>query len=118
MLRIKRIYEDPSKDDGTRILVDRLWARGVSKEDAKLDEWEKEISPTNETRKLFDHEAAKFEDFEKEYKKELDENKASNDFVKLIKDKLKLGNVTLLYGAKNEEMNNAVVLKEWLDAKL
>ena len=118
MLRIKRIYEDPSKDDGTRILVDRLWARGITKEDAKLDEWEKEIAPTNETRKLFDHEAAKFEDFEKEYKKELDENKASNDFVKLIKDKLKLGNVTLLYGAKNEEMNNAVVLKEWLDAKL
>ncbi len=118
MLIIKRIYEDMSSEDGYRILVDRLWARGESKEEAKLDYWAKEIAPSTKLRKAFNHETDKFEDFEEEYVSELNANEKSKDFLDLIKDKLKIGNVTLLYGAKNEEMNNAVVLKKWVEERL
>lgn len=118
MLQIKRIYEAASNDDGYRILVDRLWARGVSKEEAELDNWFKDIAPSNETRKAFDHEEDKFENFEKKYLNELNKNKETKQFLDLIRDKLKLGNVTLLYAAKDQEMNNAVVLKKWLEEHL
>lgn len=118
MLKIKRIYEEYSKEDGYRVLVDRLWPRGVSKEAAKLDAWEKEIAPKDTTRKRFDHEEEKFDSFEKSYIQELDKNDASGDFLKKIKTKLQSADVTLLYGAKNETSNNAVVLKEWLEKKI
>lgn len=118
MLAIKRIYEEKSNEDGYRILVDGLWPRGVSKEEAKIDYWAKEIAPSTETRKTFDHKPDKFEDFEESYLDELNENKESKELLDLIEDKLKLGNVTLLYAAKNEYMNNAVVLKKWIEEKL
>lgn len=110
-ITIKRIYEDPSKDDGYRILVDRIWPRGVSKEDAKLDDWDQEIAPTAELRKWFNHEDDKFEEFSKKYQKELKDKKEN---LTKIHDKAKGHKVTLLYGAKNEKHNQAVVLQKVL----
>lgn len=118
MLSIKRIYEEPSKDDGYRILVDRLWARGLSKEEAYLDDWLKDIAPTNKARIEFSHEADNFNDFKKEYLKQLNSNDAAEQLLTKLKNELASGNVTLLYAAKNETMNNAVVLKEWLEDNL
>ena len=74
-IKIKRIYEDPSENDGYRILIDRVWPRGVSKEDAKLDDWKKDIAPSNELRKWFDHDPDKFGEFAKRYRKELEDKK-------------------------------------------
>lgn len=113
-IQIKRIYDDPSESDGYRILVDRIWPRGVSKEEAKLDEWNKDLAPSTELRKWFDHDPDKFEDFSKEYKKELEYNK---DELKVLHDIAKSKTVTLLYGAKDVKYNQAVVLKEVLDEK-
>lgn len=113
-IQIKRIYDDPSESDGYRILVDRIWPRGVSKEEAKLDEWNKDLAPSTELRKWFDHDPDKFEDFSKEYKKELEYNK---DELKALHDMAKSKTVTLLYGAKDVKYNQAVVLKEVLDEK-
>lgn len=118
MLKIKRIYEETNNEDGYRVLVDRLWARGVSKEDADIDYWAKEIAPSTENRKSFNHEVDKFKDFEEAYKNELNSNEKSKKFLDLVKSKLKLGNVTLLYAAKNEDINNAVVLKKWIEDHL
>lgn len=118
MLKIKRMYEDASADDGYRILVDRLWARGVSKEEAKLDYWAKEIAPSKELRSEFHHEQETFEDFQKDYLAELNKNDLAKEFAALVKEKLKEGNVTLLYSAKNEALNNAVVLKNWLEKEV
>lgn len=110
-IKIKRIYEDPDSADGYRILIDRLWPRGVSKEDAKLDEWNKELSPSTELRKWFDHIPERFEEFKKRYREELESHKEElNRLYTLAKS----NTVTLLYAAKNEKINNAVVLKEIL----
>ncbi len=113
-IKIKRIYEDPSKSDGTRILVDRIWPRGLSKEDAKLDEWIKEIAPSTALRKWFDHKEERFDEFSEKYKQELETNK------NLIMDILKNAReypITLLYGAKDENHNQAIVLKEFLESQ-
>lgn len=113
-IAIKRIYEDPANNDGYRVLVDRIWPRGVSKEDAKLDEWPKEIAPTDDLRKWFDHDPDKFHEFKKRYKKELKDHQDKLDgLVKKSTEK----KVTLLYGAKDEEHNQAVVLQEVLENK-
>lgn len=111
-IQIKRVYDDPSKSDGYRILVDRIWPRGVSKEDAKLDDWNKDLAPTTKLRKWFDHDSDKFEDFSEKYKKEL-ENKTED--LKKLHDKAKDKKVTLLYGAKDTEHNQAMVLKKVLE---
>lgn len=111
-IQIKRVYDDPSESDGYRILVDRIWPRGVSKEEAKLDEWNKDLAPSTELRKWFDHDPDKFEDFSKEYEKELEYNTAD---LKNLHDKAKNQTVTLLYGAKDTKCNQAVVLKEVID---
>ena len=118
MLRIKRIYEDPEDSDGYRILVDKLWPRGISMERAKLDYWAKELAPTDETRKAFNHEEEKFEVFKTDYLKELEKNREARKFLTRLKEKLASGNVSLLYGAKNERYNQAIVLKEWLENKI
>ncbi|WP_026450376.1 DUF488 domain-containing protein [Aequorivita capsosiphonis] len=110
-IQIKRIYEDATKNDGTRILVDRIWPRGVSKEDAHLDEWMKEIAPSSELRKWFDHKEERFKEFSKKYETEL---KDKPELVKELQDKAEKKRLTLLYGAKNEEYNQAVVLKTFL----
>ncbi|MCG2460277.1 DUF488 domain-containing protein [Flavobacteriaceae bacterium F89] len=111
-IKIKRIYEDPSEDDGFRILVDRIWPRGVSKEDAELDDWKKELAPTDGLRKWFDHDPKKFNDFAQKYAKELEDKKENlSGILRLAKDKT----VTLLYGAKDIEHNQAVVLQNILN---
>lgn len=108
MFTIKRIYEDAAKDDGYRVLVDRLWPRGVSKEDAKLNLWLKEIAPSDELRHHFGHEVEKWAEFVREYKKELTGKKELIAQLKELEKEHKT--VTLLYGAKDTEHNQAVVL--------
>ncbi len=112
ILKIKRIYEQPCEDDGVRIFVDRLWARGMTKERAHLDYWFKEISPSPELRKWFNHEPEKFKVFSEKYKEELQDKKEGVD---RIKDFLKDKNVTLLYAAKSPTINHAIVLKNFID---
>lgn len=111
---IKRVYEKPSKSDGYRILVDRLWPRGLSKEKAAVDLWLKEIAPTTELRKWFNHDEKKWKDFQSKYKTELKENEEA---VKQLKSEIQKHHVTLLFGAKDEEHNEAQVLLDYLDDK-
>lgn len=111
-LQIKRIYEDPSQADGYRVLVDRLWPRGVSKEDAQLDEWLKEIAPSTKLRKWFDHDPDKFDEFSDRYKGELSRKEEVVDRLLNIAEEQR---VTLLYAARDETHNHATVLKEFLD---
>jgi len=106
-IKIKRVYEQPDKKDGKRILVDRLWPRGLTKEKAAVDVWLKEIAPSTVLRKWFGHEPAKWNDFRKKYLAELKENEEP---VLLLKEAMKKGTVTLLYGAKDEDHNEAIVL--------
>ncbi|GMA07514.1 hypothetical protein GCM10025886_06650 [Tetragenococcus halophilus subsp. flandriensis] len=117
-LQIKRAYEDIDPSDGKRVLVDRMWPRGIKKEKLELALWEKEIAPTNDLRKEFGHDPEKFPWFEKEYKKELDNNDKIPEFVEQIAEWLKEDNVTLIYGAKDKKYNQAVVLKDYLQEKV
>jgi uncharacterized protein YeaO (DUF488 family) len=111
--RIKRVYELPDKHDGRRILVDRLWPRGLTKEKASIDLWLKDIAPSTELRKWFDHDPGRWEEFKERY---LDELKGNSEQIQLLKQELDKGIVTLVYGAKDEEHNQAVVIHEnsWL----
>lgn len=112
MIRIKRSYSEPEEIDGYRILVDRLWPRGLTKERAKLDLWFKEIAPTTPLRKWFSHDPEKFSEFSKKYRQELVENEvAVNEAMRLEKEK---GTITLIYGAKSETINHAIVLQNFL----
>ncbi|MGF2384774.1 DUF488 domain-containing protein [Lentilactobacillus otakiensis] len=113
-LKLERIYDKPQDLSGYRVLVDRLWPRGISKVNAKLDQWEKEIAPSKELRTWFSHDPEKFPDFKTKYIDELNANPQTKDFIKLIGDHLKAGDVILLYGAKDRENNQAVVLKQYL----
>ena len=115
-IKIKRVYAGTSEDDGYRILVDRLWPRGISKEKINIDKWAKEITPSTELRKTFKHDPDTMGEFKIRYYFELDNNEHAVDFINLIKDKLNEGNVTLLYAAKNEKYNHAVILKEWIES--
>lgn len=108
-LKIKRVYEPAVPEDGTRILVDRLWPRGLTKEKAAVDLWLKDIAPSTELRKWFAHDPAKWEEFRKRYLKEL---KANKEAVSVLKQELKKGPVTLVYGARDQEHNEAEVLLE------
>ncbi len=117
-LRIKRIYQAKATSDGKRILIDRIWPRGVSKEKAALTLWAKEIAPTNELRQAFGHLPEKFSWFQQEYCKELQHNPFTEVFSAQIAAWLAAGNVTLVYGAKDEVHNHAVVLQEYLTARL
>lgn len=111
-VRLKRVYETPDKKDGKRILVDRLWPRGLTKEKAAVDIWLKEIAPSSELRKWFSHDPKKWKGFQKKYQKELKNNKGQ---VSILKEQIIKGVVTLLYGARDKEHNEALVLKEWLE---
>jgi uncharacterized protein YeaO (DUF488 family) len=111
-LKIKRVYEKPDKNDGRRILVDRLWPRGLTKEKAKVDLWLKDIAPSTELRKWFGHDPKKWRGFRRRYESEL---KRHAEQVALIKSKARQGAVTLLYAARDQEHNEAVVLKELLE---
>jgi uncharacterized protein YeaO (DUF488 family) len=112
LLKVKRVYDDAKESDGLRILVDRLWPRGLSKEKAKVDLWLKEVAPSNELRKWFGHEPAKWAVFKRRYFKELNDK---TEQVESIREKAKEGTVTLVYAAKHTEYNNAVALKEYLE---
>lgn len=111
-IKIKRIYDLPSADDGLRILADRLWPRGITKERAKIDYWYKEIAPSNDLRKWFAHKEDRFKEFSNLYKEELKSQEKTLKEIKLLSTKKP---VTLVYAAKNPQMNNAVVLKDVLD---
>ncbi|MEW6002681.1 MAG: DUF488 domain-containing protein [Nitrospirota bacterium] len=113
MVKIKRVYDPVSSDDGRRILVDRLWPRGIKKDEAKIDEWLKDIAPSDGLRKWFSHDPSKWQEFKNRYKKEL---KEKLDLLGKLKNEAKKGTVTLLFAAKDAEHNNAVVLKEMVEA--
>lgn len=114
-IHIKRIYEEPNSADGFRILIDRLWPRGVKKEDAAIDLWAKEIAPSNDLRQWFNHEPEKWNEFKKRYFGELKDQQES---VNLIIEKSHDSVITLLYGAKDEKHNNAIVLQEYLNKQI
>ena len=111
-IRIKRVYEQPDSSDGVRILVDRLWPRGLTKEKAAVDLWLKEIAPSTELRKWFGHDPDKWKSFRGRYETEIRHN---DDLVKVLKGKAKRRTVTLVYGARDEEHNEALVLKQFLE---
>ncbi|TKC16332.1 DUF488 domain-containing protein [Robertmurraya kyonggiensis] len=117
-IKIKRIYEPSSELDGYRVLVDRLWPRGISKEKSQIDEWAKEIAPSTDLRKQFNHMPDFFDEFTKRYVLELTDNVHKEGFLSQIREQLGQRNVTLLYAAKNESINHAIVLKEWLEFTL
>lgn len=112
-IRIKRVYEEPEEIDGRRILVDRLWARGLSKEKAKVDVWIKEIAPSTELRRWYGHDPHKWTEFKKRYTAELEAN-AEN--VEAILEDVQTGIVTFLYSSKEDQLNNAVALKEYIES--
>lgn len=113
-IRIKRAYEGPSDDDGVRILVDRLWPRGISKERARIALWAKEVAPSNELRRWYGHEPAKWEEFRRRYFAELDAGPAG---LAELKERVRSGVVTFVYSSKEREINNAVALREYLESQ-
>jgi uncharacterized protein YeaO (DUF488 family) len=115
MIRIKRIYEKPAREDGRRVLVDRLWPRGMKKEAAKIDLWMKEVAPSDTLRKSFCHDVGKWPEFQKKYFAEL--QKKAELIADLKKIEKEYGTLTLLFAAKDEEHNQAVVLTAVLKAK-
>ena len=112
---VKRAYEAPEPDDGCRILVDRLWPRGLTKERLHADGWIKYISPSPEIRKAICHKEEYFDTFKAAYLAELNANPQKNEFIKLTKECLKSNNLTLLYAAASRTINHAVILREWLE---
>ena len=114
MIRLKRVYEKPSRADGFRVLVDRLWPRGLTKERAALSLWLKDVAPSAELRKWFGHDPARWKGFQTRYRKELAGRK---DALKLLRQKARERTVTLLYGARDEEHNEARVLKKVLEGR-
>jgi uncharacterized protein YeaO (DUF488 family) len=108
MIKTKRIYEPSAEEDGFRILVDKLWPRGVKKEEAEIDVWLKELAPTDELRKWFSHDPQKWEEFKKKYEKQLATKKELLHRIKRMEKEK--GNITLLYSARDTEHNNAVAL--------
>jgi uncharacterized protein YeaO (DUF488 family) len=114
MIQLKRVYEEPSDKDGMRVLVERLWPRGLTKERAAVDLWLKDVAPSPELRKWFGHDPARWEQFQERYQKELRKQK---DAVQLLKQKGKEGTVTLVYAARDEEHNGALALKRFLQGR-
>ncbi len=116
-IQIKRIYDPFKESDGIRLLVDRLWPRGVFKENAHLDGWVKELAPSTQLREWFGHKTEKFEEFATLYQVELDGNADAQLAIRRILSQSKDNTVTLLYGAKNPEINHAAVLQEYMKSK-
>ena len=117
-IKIKRVYDAVDEHDGYRILADRLWPRGIAKVKADIDLWEKNIAPSAELRKWFGHITENFPTFTERYIKELEANPATNAFIELCRKQLKESNVTILFGAKDEVHNQAVVLRDYINRKL
>ena len=112
MIQLKRVYEEPSDKDGMRVLVERLWPRGLTKERAAVDLWLKDVAPSPELRKWFGHDPARWEQFQERYQNELQKQE---DAVQLLKQKAKQGSVTLVYAARDEAHNGALALKRFLE---
>jgi uncharacterized protein YeaO (DUF488 family) len=110
-IQLKRVYDKPATADGRRILIDRIWPRGLKKKDARIDEWLKEIAPSTGLRKWFGHEPSRWKEFKKRYFRELDSRR---EWVEELAQQSKKRTVTLVFGAKDTEHNNAVALKEYL----
>lgn len=115
MIYIKRVYEPPAKSDGIRFLVERLWPRGVKKVDLKIDGWIRDVAPSTELRKWFNHDASRWEEFQQRYRAELDEH---TDAWQPILETAKKDDVTLLFSSRDTEHNNVVALKAYLDDHL
>ena len=116
-IQIKRVYDAPEESDGTRILVDRLWPRGIKKETLQLDDWAKVLAPSTEARKAFAHKAENFGEFKGRYEAELDQSAEAHEYVST----LAASNppvVTLLYAAKDPQVNHAIILKGWLERQV
>jgi uncharacterized protein YeaO (DUF488 family) len=114
MIKLKRAYDAYSRNDGKRVLVDRLWPRGLRKDEAMIDLWMKDIAPSSELRKWFSHEPSKWQEFRQRYRQEL---KDKEGLVEGLREESNKGTVTLLFSAKDREHNNAVVLKEMIEQK-
>lgn len=114
-LQVKRIYEPPAPGDGLRVLVDRLWPRGVSKAGAKLDLWAKHLAPTTELRKWFNHQPDRFDEFRVRYLEELD---AKDDALAELTSRADGGPITLLYAARDPACNHAIILQDWLRQRM
>ena len=112
MIQLKRAYDPPSKKDGLRVLVERLWPRGLTKKDVAVGLWLKDLAPSAELRKWFGHDPGKWSDFRRRYRAEL---RARNDLLAMLKDRSRQEPVTFVYAARDEEHNSAVVLKEVLE---
>jgi uncharacterized protein YeaO (DUF488 family) len=112
---LKRVYETPDAEDGKRLLVERLWPRGLKKEEAKIDEWLKDVAPSTELREWYSHDPAKWAEFKKRYWKELQTKK---DVVLRLAKESKENKVTFVFGSKEEKLNNANALKEYIESKL
>ena len=113
-IQLKRAYEKPERNDGTRILVDRLWPRGLTKEKAAINLWLKDVAPSTELRKWFGHDPKKWRSFRSRYRAEL---KQRGDQLQLLKSKAKKGAITLIYGTRDQKHNEAVVLKQLLTTR-
>ena len=114
-VHIKRIYDKPARTDGLRVLVDRLWPRGLTKENAAIEVWAKELAPSSELRKWFAHKDERFEEFTRRYRNELDYSTVNIDELLASTSG---GTVTLLFAAKNQRINHAVILQAWLQCHL
>ncbi len=115
MIAVKRVYEPPAAGDGTRFLVDHLWPRGLKKEAVKVKNWVKAVSPSNELRHWFGHEPAKWKEFQRRYSAELDKKPQTwQPFLEAAQE----GDITLVFSARDEEHNNAVALKSYLEKRL
>lgn len=114
LIQTKRIYDEPNDQDGMRVLVDRLWPRGIRKDQLKIDLWLKEVAPSHALRQWFHHELPNWPEFERRFKAELDENHAIEQLQELVNN----GPVTLLFSAKDRQYNNAVALKKYLEGSL
>jgi uncharacterized protein YeaO (DUF488 family) len=115
VIKVERIYNNPRGNSTFRILIDRLWPRGLSKDKVKVDLWQKDIAPSNSLRRWFSHDERKWDEFKHRYFKELEKNA---EFVSTIIDRAKEEPITLLYGAKEQKFNNAMALKEYLEEKI
>jgi uncharacterized protein YeaO (DUF488 family) len=112
---LKRVYDPPANSDGRRILVDRIWPRGITKADLQIDAWLKDLAPSTELRKWFGHDPAKWDEFRKRYAGELEQR---SEALEELVEKARAGRVTLVFSAKDTEHNNAVALREHLERRL
>jgi uncharacterized protein YeaO (DUF488 family) len=112
-IQLKRAYDKPQKSDGFRVLIDRIWPRGVRKADLQLDEWLKDLAPSTELRQWFGHDPQKWDEFRKRYFRELD---AHPQEVQRLREKMRPGPLTIVFGSKEERFNNAAALKEYLES--